>query len=664
MSSFDFRPGTLIQFKGQPHQINRFLPGDFCVLDRVADAMPVTVKKSDLEGAFGSGHLRFLAETSGQVTDEAEVEQLLRAAFAAYPAHLQLEAMWRKNCIDVFDRFEAEHRDGLVTDPGDTVEIRFAKITNRGVHDLPSVSTVRRWRRTFANCQSDVRSLVPRIQRRGRRNQISATVLELALATLDASYLTEQRNTLSETLSLLGAAIDKHNATLPESCQLKKPSIKLLRRLVKQIDRYELTKRRHGKAYADRKFRAALRSGDIVEAPLDRVEIDHTIIDLIVVDDKTGLPIGRPTITVAIDRKTRCILGFSISFEPPSYVSVMRCLAHAIKPKTYLAEKYPDLKNPWPCWGLPVLVPVDNGREFHSHDFITALAGLGIDVRYCPTAQPWWKGAVERFFRTLNTGLIHMLPGTTFSNIVKREDYDSSANALITLDSLEKLLHMWIVDVYHQTPHRALLIPPLLAWQKAGPLIRQSLPSSVELLDVALRSTVTRTLFHYGLEIAYLRYNSEELGALFKRVGSVKMDVKLDKSDLARVYVYDEKLDRYLDVPCSDFQYANGITLWQHKLIHAKAEAEFGGTGREQLEKAKEALRHEVASMMQDKRLTTRKRAKRAQFDASDASQSEPAQSANPALELEEIAAAGKRVAPKSKGQLEKAWESFSVLES
>lgn len=40
-------------------------------------------------------------------------------------------------------------------------------------------------------------------------------------------------------------------------------------------------------------------------APLDRIEIDHTVADLFVVSDEDGLPIGRPTVGVAIDRCTR-----------------------------------------------------------------------------------------------------------------------------------------------------------------------------------------------------------------------------------------------------------------------------------------------------------------------------------------------------------------------
>ncbi|WP_458249986.1 hypothetical protein [Citrobacter freundii] len=59
-----------------------------------------------------------------------------------------------------------------------------------------------------------------------------------------------------------------------------------------------------------------------VTAPLEQVQIDHTVIDLIVVDDRDRQPIGRPYLTLAIDVFTRCVLGMVVTLEAPSAVSV------------------------------------------------------------------------------------------------------------------------------------------------------------------------------------------------------------------------------------------------------------------------------------------------------------------------------------------------------
>ncbi|WP_446443402.1 hypothetical protein [Pseudocitrobacter faecalis] len=66
-----------------------------------------------------------------------------------------------------------------------------------------------------------------------------------------------------------------------------------------------------------------------VTMPLEQVQIDHTVIDLIVVDERDRQPIGRPYLTLAIDVFTRCVLGMVVTLEAPSAVSVGLCLAHA-----------------------------------------------------------------------------------------------------------------------------------------------------------------------------------------------------------------------------------------------------------------------------------------------------------------------------------------------
>lgn len=44
-----------------------------------------------------------------------------------------------------------------------------------------------------------------------------------------------------------------------------------------------------------------------VSVPLEQVQIDHTVIDLMIVDERDRQPIGRPYLTVAIDVYSRCL---------------------------------------------------------------------------------------------------------------------------------------------------------------------------------------------------------------------------------------------------------------------------------------------------------------------------------------------------------------------
>ncbi|MGB5633992.1 MAG: hypothetical protein WBM86_14590, partial [Waterburya sp.] len=68
---------------------------------------------------------------------------------------------------------------------------------------------------------------------------------------------------------------------------------------------------------------------------------------LFVVDTETRLPLGTPWLTSAIDKYSGVNLGYYASFEPPSYLSVMQCLSHAIRTKNYLHSQYPNVENDW-----------------------------------------------------------------------------------------------------------------------------------------------------------------------------------------------------------------------------------------------------------------------------------------------------------------------------
>jgi putative transposase len=58
------------------------------------------------------------------------------------------------------------------------------------------------------------------------------------------------------------------------------------------------------------------------------VQMDHTKVDVTVVDPITRLPVGRPTLTLAIDVATRMAIGFHLSLDPPSLTAVALCLTH------------------------------------------------------------------------------------------------------------------------------------------------------------------------------------------------------------------------------------------------------------------------------------------------------------------------------------------------
>jgi putative transposase len=109
-------------------------------------------------------------------------------------------------------------------------------------------------------------------------------------------------------------------------------------RALARRETYPLIANRFGRVNADRAIKN-LGVGPQGDYPLGEVEVDHTLLDIIVVHENGETPLGRPWLTGLIDRYSRMIIGLAISFAPPSWVSVMEGLRVAVLPKgDYLAH--------------------------------------------------------------------------------------------------------------------------------------------------------------------------------------------------------------------------------------------------------------------------------------------------------------------------------------
>lgn len=451
----------------------------------------------------------------------------------------------------------------------------------------PSTATLYRWLRFYDNSGRDARALVPATKARGNRKrrflgrraqkgdlknnqraqERAARVAELIDNAIDEVYLKDQRFTVRAVHDALIAKIDDANRFRDLDDQLPLPNMSSLHDLVNKLDDYDVIEARYGKKIADEKYRAVLQ-GARPTRPLERVECDHTTTDLFVVDPVTMLPIGRAFLTWMIDVYTKMILGFYISFNPPSYLTVMECLKHAIRPKTYVRRKYSNIRNDWGAYGIPEVLVVDNAREFHGRNLEDACHQLGIVLQYSPRGKPWIRTTVERSYRTIATQLHHQMPGTTFSNIIERADYEPGKTAIITPNVLDEITHKWIADIYQVSAHRGIRDVPALRWEKGIAEWPPALPVNSEFLDVALGYTEERVVSNRGIELDNLFYNDEELAMVRRTLEPhKKVIVKRDPSDLSLVHVYDEKHDKYLAVPAIDQDYTKGLTLYQHTVI-------------------------------------------------------------------------------------------------
>ena len=304
-------------------------------------------------------------------------------------------------------------------------------------------TTLFRWLKRF---REDARtsSLAPR--RRGPNSgmrPLEPDILVIVEEHFREFYATRRRPTLTRFWAEIAA--DCRRAGLPI------PSIRRLRRWIDRHDEAELLKRREGKGKSDPIFLATPGTLEAA-APLAILQIDHTRVDVTVVDPVTRLPIGRPTLTLAIDVNTRMAMGFHLSLDPPSLTAVALCLAHAVMDKSHwLAAR--GIEAEWPARGVPRIIHVDNGPEFHALAFERACAEHGIGLVYRPPGTPRYGGHIERLIGTM-MGAVHLIPGSHFSNIRERGDLDPERQAVMTLRELETYLAMEIVGSYHARIHK------------------------------------------------------------------------------------------------------------------------------------------------------------------------------------------------------------------
>lgn len=415
---------------------------------------------------------------------------------------------------------------------------------------VPSVSTLRRWYSRFVG--GSVVKLVPKHTDKGRSNVISGELEEMLRNVIDELYLQLERCKVSVVVDEYRKRVDEKNALRLPSDQLSKPCGMTVRRYIAKLDPYEVDVHRIGKHAAKKKHRVA---GEVlvVDGILDRWEIDHTQLDVQLVDEETGLVIGRPYITVVLDKFSRMIMGYLLHLAAPNTETVLRVIERSIRPKAVFLERFPKVENEWRAHGLPARLVPDNAAEFHADDLIAGFNELGIEIMYPRSRGPELKGSVERFFRTQNIGLIHNLPGTTFSNIQQKGDYKSGKHACFTLAHLEAIVVKWIVDGYHQTPHRGLNgKTPAQVWAsgEANRLIK--LPVDPDALECILARRSLVQVHHYGIEVDGYGYHSPELSELRMRLKpKEKISVRY-RDEIEHIWVHDRFRNVFLQVPIKD----------------------------------------------------------------------------------------------------------------
>lgn len=364
---------------------------------------------------------------------------------------------------------------------------------------------------------------------------------------------------------------------------LKMPSRETYRKAVRGSETFETYSAKWGEKLAKQRFKA-IGNGLAATRALELGCMDHTLLDgILVIDVDWMLPVGRPWLTIIIDVKTRCIVGFVISFVDPSTYSAMECIRRANRPKPHLANCYKEGATLQHIFGRFDEIVVDNGKEFAGTSFEDAMADVGTSLRIAPIASPKHKAIVERFFGTLNKLLNQKLPGGVLKpDLMKEMGYDPVKDAVLTVDELEVLI--WdAISTYHCLDHRTLRGRPVDYWRRdmeahAIPVIGDDAALGKMLGAIVYPRTLTTS----GIELFGLTYRDKSLvEALLadlaplepirqrRRRGSAtaRVKVKYNPANLSEIHVYNHLTNCYVTLPCCDSSYATGLSLWHHNLI-------------------------------------------------------------------------------------------------
>ena len=402
----------------------------------------------------------------------------------------------------------------------------------------PSTRTVQYWLSRYINSGYSIRALLP-LNHGNPTAKISPSIepyIDQAIETFKAP----ERISISKAYDNLKTAIEFDNRLIPDKTKkMKVPALSAFIRRLEKHAKKEITFARLGKEETRKLFKLRQLPQDI-KFILQRVEVDHTQADLFVVDSKTNLVLGRPYVTALLDYKSKSILGFYIGFEKPSYLSIARALQHAILPKTYIKELYPEVENDWDCYGIPKTLVVDRGKDFESVALMDACADLNIRIERNPAKHPWFKGSIESFFKSLNQKLLQELKGKVFPNIVDTNLYNPQKHAVITLELLLKLFHVWLIDIYQNDKVSKGTKIPSVSWQEDFNSVPRRIISS-EKLDIVLSESKVRKNSQYGIVNDHIWYDSPELLKLRAELGFKNVQIKINREDLGYIRVLDER---------------------------------------------------------------------------------------------------------------------------
>ncbi|MCI0601585.1 TnsA endonuclease N-terminal domain-containing protein [bacterium] len=290
--------------------------GHSIALVQFDDGNPESISMKIIEEQVRAGKIRAVQQ---ECTSSSE----LNALFATISESQRIEAVRRLKIIEPVLRGES-------------------------TGELPvSRRTLRNWISKYylaeKNCGNGFYGIIPKANKGNTEDRLAAVqsengelidVRKILNDCIEQKYLNERQKRSSVVYAELVRECRKNGVT--------PPSRKAFRRGLRRFSTEQVERARKGPKAANQYEQFYYTLDDSVPVHGDRpwqiAHLDHTELDIELVDSETRKAIGRPWLTILIDGYSRKIFAFHISFDKPSYRSYLEVVRECVRAWNRLPE--------------------------------------------------------------------------------------------------------------------------------------------------------------------------------------------------------------------------------------------------------------------------------------------------------------------------------------
>ena len=547
-----FSAGMKIVFRNEEYLIRTCEP-DYFVIQHVRDHTIDMIDSITLSDAYANGELTL-------VTPEPTV--------AIHPISDPAKLAEAERILSYVEELDVNGKPGSEVERKRVIEYISKRI---GDKSPPHQMQLYRYYKKWTQAGKSVSAFLKKTQT--RRKPITGPQLDFAMHIIDREYLKPLGGNRSELYRVYILAFEEEKATNALKFNLEgNPMSKTsLDNILDSLDRFEVDICQKGLLRARDIHR---NSNELIVADYfgQRIEVDAVHLN-IGLRNEDGSYIGRVIVFFAIDVYSRAILGYSMVYgESPgeSAQAVLELFKHVVTPKKHNG----NFVNEW--YTVPNIrhIHADNGAAFTSEMVVRAAHMINAKIHHSESRKSQRRPFIERFNRTLRGQFMTKLPGY----LGKRMD-DSNfgmtleQTAVLTVSDFTRYLEEYIVDVYHQNPHKGLggRTPAQVVEQADNTFFRAKLPNLAR-LESLMGAVKTRTIqATHGIQIDNIKFHSSELNQYrlqlsnsSKSSGAVKVEFIYNPSDISQITVLLPNFES-LVVPNRDKRVEPGTSLAEYK---------------------------------------------------------------------------------------------------